>query len=255
MEKDRGQTNRIWQLDALRGLALLNMLAYHAMYDWVYIFGQPSGWYSIWSLGCHIWQQYICQSFILLSGFSFWRARRPLKNGLVVAGCALLLSVVTIVFMPSEAIWFGVLHLNACAVLLSALLKPLLEKLPAALGLAGCAALFLLTNQIPAGYLGFERWRLAALPASLYRGNLFVLGLPDLSKFASADYFPLVPWLFLFWCGLFLGRLLEGRLRAAPAPAALRPLCLLGAHTLPVYMAHQPILYGVLWLVTALMGR
>ena len=24
---------RLWQLDALRGLALLNMLAYHAMYD------------------------------------------------------------------------------------------------------------------------------------------------------------------------------------------------------------------------------
>ena len=30
---------RLWQLDALRGLALLNMLAYHAMYDWVYVFG------------------------------------------------------------------------------------------------------------------------------------------------------------------------------------------------------------------------
>ena len=34
---------RFWQIDALRGLALLNMLVYHAMYDWVYIFGHASG--------------------------------------------------------------------------------------------------------------------------------------------------------------------------------------------------------------------
>ena len=38
---------RFWQIDALRGLALLNMLVYHAMYDWVYIFGHASGWYGI----------------------------------------------------------------------------------------------------------------------------------------------------------------------------------------------------------------
>lgn len=46
---------RFWQIDALRGLALLNMLVYHAMYDWVYIFGHASGWYDIWSTHCHVW--------------------------------------------------------------------------------------------------------------------------------------------------------------------------------------------------------
>ena len=58
----------MWLPDALRGLALLNMLAYHAMYDWVYVFAHASSWYDIWSPGCHLWQQYICWSFILLSG-------------------------------------------------------------------------------------------------------------------------------------------------------------------------------------------
>ena len=57
---------RVWQADALRGLALLNMLAYHFMYDWVCIFGQSAPWYNISAPGCHAWQQYICQSFILL---------------------------------------------------------------------------------------------------------------------------------------------------------------------------------------------
>ena len=32
----RTKTNRMWLPDALRGLALLNMLVYHGMYDWVY---------------------------------------------------------------------------------------------------------------------------------------------------------------------------------------------------------------------------
>lgn len=237
---------RLWLLDVLRGAALVNMLAYHALYDWVYVFGHTGGWYNIWSPGCHVWQQYICWSFILLSGYSFTLARKPWKNGLLVAGCAVVLTVVTVGFMPSESIWFGVLHLNAAAVLLTCLLYPLLQKCPAGVGLAGSALLFFLTNQVPEGYLGFETLRLCALPAAWYRTNLFWLGLPDLTRFASADYFPLIPWLFLFWCGLFLARL--WRPRAGRAPVLLRPLALIGRHTLLVYMLHQPVIYGALWL-------
>lgn len=148
----RTKTSRMWLPDALRGLALLNMLAYHTMYDWVYVFGHESSWYNIWAPGCHVWQQYICWSFILLSGFSFPLAKRPAKNGLIVAGCAAVLTFVTAVFMPSEAIWFGVLHLNAAAVLLTCLVYPLLQRLPAGAGLAASAALFALTNQLPEGY-------------------------------------------------------------------------------------------------------
>ena len=147
----RTKTNRMWLPDALRGLALLNMLVYHGMYDWVYVFGHASRWYDIWAPGCHVWQQYICWSFIVLSGFSFPLARKPVKNGLLVAGCAAVLTVVTAVFMPSEAIWFGVLHLNAAAVLLTCLVYPLLQRVPAGMGLATSAALFALTNQLPYG--------------------------------------------------------------------------------------------------------
>lgn len=243
---------RLWQLDALRGLALLNMLAYHAMYDWVYVFGHAGSWYNIGAPGCHVWQQYICWSFILLSGYSFTLARRPLKNGLIVAGCAAVLTVVTVGFMPSESIWFGVLHLNAAAVLLSCLIKPLLDKIPAVPGLIGSAMLFALTNQLPWGWLGFERWHIAALPAGWYDANLFWLGLPDLTRFSSADYFPILPWVFLFWCGLFLARL--WRPRAGQAPAALQLLCAIGSRTLLVYMLHQPVIYGILWLWTSLRG-
>jgi len=174
---------RFWQIDALRGLALLNMLVYHAMYDWVYIFGHASGWYDIWSTHCHVWQQYICWSFILLSGYSFTLSRRPLKNGLLTAACAVVLTVATAVAMPEEVIWFGVLHLLGCAALLTCLLHPALEKLPPLAGVTGSAVLFALLNQLPQGWLGFEGTHLAALPAAWYKPNLFWLGLPDLTVF------------------------------------------------------------------------
>ena len=127
---------RLWQLDALRGLALVNMIAYHALYDWVYVFGLPCAWYDISAPGCHIWQQYICWSFLLIAGFSFTLSRAPLKNGLLTLGCAAVLTVVTAVFLPGQAIWFGVLHLTGCALVLTALLRPVWQRIPPAAGLA-----------------------------------------------------------------------------------------------------------------------
>ena len=101
----------MWLPDALRGLALLNMLAYHAMYDWVYVFAHASSWYDIWSPGCHLWQQYICWSFILLSGYSFTLSRRPLKNGLLTAAFGQL----TKAELPPERIVSAVATLSAAA--------------------------------------------------------------------------------------------------------------------------------------------
>ena len=170
-----------------------------------------------------------------------------------MAACAALLTAATVLFLPSESIWFGVLHLNAAAVLLTCLVRPLLQRIPAKAGLAASAALFALTNQLPQGFIGFEGLRLCALPAGLYRANLFWLGLPDLTRFSSADYFPLLPWVFLFWCGVFLARLWHPG-RGEP-PAALQPLCAIGRSTLPVYMLHQPVLYGLLWVGHAVAGR
>ena len=57
------KTGRMWLPDALRGLALLNMLAYHAMYDWVYVFGHTGGWYNISAPGCHLWQVHLLELY------------------------------------------------------------------------------------------------------------------------------------------------------------------------------------------------
>lgn len=67
-------------LDGIRGLALLNMMAYHAVWDLVYLFNFHLQWYQ--SEGAYIWQQCICWTFIFLSGFCEPLGKEKLKRGI-----------------------------------------------------------------------------------------------------------------------------------------------------------------------------
>lgn len=182
--------------DTLRGLTLLSMIAYHGCWDMVYILGADWPWYQ--SSGAYLWQQSICWTFILLSGFSFSLGRRHWRRGWLVFGCGAVVTAVTLVVMPGQEIWFGVLTLLGSCMLLGALLERPLGRVPAGAGLVLSAALFVLTRSVNRGYLGFEGLRLAALPGELYRNMATAyLGFP-FPGFRSTDYFSLVPWLFCF---------------------------------------------------------
>ncbi|QUO37653.1 DUF1624 domain-containing protein [Dysosmobacter sp. Marseille-Q4140] len=229
--------------DTLRGLTLLSMIAYHGCWDMVYILGADWPWYQ--SSGAYLWQQSICWTFILLSGFSFSLGRRHWRRGWLVFGCGAVVTAVTLVVMPGQEIWFGVLTLLGSCMLLGALLERPLGRVPAGAGLVLSAALFVLTRSVNRGYLGFEGLRLAALPGELYRNMATAyLGFP-FPGFRSTDYFSLVPWLFLFLTGYFLFRLTGKHLAAAPDLGRCAPLEALGRRSLLVYMLHQPVLYGL----------
>ena len=64
-------------LDTLRGVTLVSMMAYHACWDLVYIFGMDWDWYG--SFGAYLWQQSICWTFILLSGYCVQLGRHRLR--------------------------------------------------------------------------------------------------------------------------------------------------------------------------------
>lgn len=229
--------------DTLRGLTLLSMIAYHGCWDMVYILGADWPWYQ--SSGAYLWQQSICWTFILLSGFSFSLGRRHWRRGRLVFGCGAVVTAVTLVVMPGQEIWFGVLTLLGSCMLLGALLERPLGRVPAGAGLVLSAALFVLTRSVNRGYLGFGGLRLAALPGELYRNMATAyLGFP-FPGFRSTDYFSLVPWLFLFLTGYFLFRLTGKHLAAAPDLGRCAPLEALGRRSLLVYMLHQPVLYGL----------
>lgn len=236
-------------LDSLRGFLLINMIAYHGLYDVVHILGVPIGWYT-GPLG-YIWQQGICWGFILLSGFCFRFSGRPLRHGLVILGAGVLVSIATAIAMPSERILFGVLYLLGICGLIQCAVWSIWSRLrlppfPAGLGLGLAALAFFLTREVPAGYLGFEGLRICELPRWLYQWDwLAVLGFPG-PGFWSSDYFPVIPWVFLYLCGYFLWRLIGSRQRVMDKlRPGIRPLSFIGRHSLLVYLLHQPVLMAV----------
>ena len=87
---------------------------------------------------------------------------------------------------------------------------------------------------------------LCRLPRWLYATDLLaVVGFPSPS-FWSTDYFPLLPWFFLFCAGYFLWSLLDKSPRAKELlRPGLRPLSFLGRHSLAIYLIHQPALMAV----------
>lgn len=214
---------RIWELDAFRGLCILGMVAVHAIYDAVELYGILNWEYSN---AFRIVKEGGGVLFLLLSGVSATLGSRSVRRGLTVLGCGLLVTLVTAAVDMS--IVFGVLHcLGVCMLLWS-----FFRRLPA-------SALWIFGGI----------FALAGLPVSRMCVStpwLIPLGLTP-AGFASADYFPLLPNLGFFLLGAALGRRLyrEKQSRfpeAASDGLALRFLQACGRHSLTIYLLHQPVL-------------
>lgn len=233
--RQKAPAGRYALLDELRGLDLVSMMLYHACWDLVFLFDVNMRWYA--GTPGRLWQQTICWVFILLSGFCAPFGRYMLRRGTVVFGAGAVVTLATLVFMPEGRVIFGVLTFLGAAMLL--------KKVMPAVGLAVSAVLFAVCYPVGLGWVGLGGWKLM-LPQSLY-ANYFTAFLgfyPD--WFYSADYFGLLPWLFLFWAGYYLHKAV-GRRRMEPLR---RPVCpalgWMGRHSLLLYLLHQPVIYGVL---------
>ena len=248
--KNKPAAGRYALLDELRGLDLLSMIGYHACWDLIFLFGMSAAWYTGWQ--GHLWQQSICWVFILLSGFCAPFGRHMLRRGVTVFAAGALVTAVTLVFMPGGRVFFGVLTFLGTAMLLTGVLEPLLKKVMPAVGLAVSAVLFAVCYPVGLGWVGLGGWKLM-LPQSLYANyfTAFFGFYPD--WFYSADYFGLLPWLFLFWVGYFLHQL-AGRAGMEPLRRSVcPPLGWMGRHSLVLCLLHQPVILGVLTVAFRLM--
>lgn len=80
---------------------------------------------------------------------------------------------------------------------------------------------------------------------------LAYIGFPQ-AGFSSTDYFPLLPWIFLFATGYFLYSFLQekGLINRLFGKGKVSGINFLGKHSLIIYMIHQPICYVVAFLVS-----
>lgn len=227
---------RIWELDALRGVLILIMIGFHLAYDLVYLFGLVELSTPAARKVFDFFSDWAGAPFLFLSGLCVTFSSRPVRRGLQVIGCGLVISAVTAgMYLLRFAdigiiIYFGVLHcLGVCM-----LLWPLFRKCPAwvllALGIVLAAVGLHLKYEVRVDY----PW-------------LIPLGVIS-RRFVSSDYFPLLPNFGYFLIGSFLGRTFyPTRQTLFPnyTPGRFAPskfFCFCGRHSLWIYMLHQPIL-------------
>ena len=219
-------------LDAWRSLAIVLMVIYHFLYD-LALFGVIT-WEQMFCTPLNIMQKFICCSFIFLAGASARFSRSNLRHGLIVIAAGILVAIGGAV--GGQTIRFGVLQLLGWSMVICHFAGKYLQKLPGAVLAVLCAVLFFVTDYLTGIIHVQSHW--------LYPFGLMYSG------FFSADYFPLLPWFFLFVIGTVFGgwclKHRENRILTTPLPA---PLTFLGRHSLIVYLLHQPVLFGTSFLI------
>jgi len=238
----QGGPHRFDRLDALRGLAIVWMAAFHFCFDLNHLgFWAPrQDFYAdpFWTgqrtaiVSLFLFCAGLSQAVALQAGQTwprFWRRWTQ------VAVCALLVSAGSALMFPRSWISFGVLHGIAVMLIVVRLAAPL----RGALWPLGLACLLL------------PQW--IADPFFDSRWTNWV-GLVT-RKPITEDFVPLLPWLGVMLWGLAAGRwLLAHRppILAGPVPSPARPLAVLGRWSLSFYMVHQPVLIGALMLVATM---
>jgi len=234
---------RFWEIDALRGIAVVAMVLYHFSYDLAY-FGLFDVGFFRSGLGLNT-GRLIGGSFIFLAGLSltlsYGRAtasggklfRKYLSRGLRIFSYGLAITLLTWIFLPEGTIVFGILHLIGASIILA---YPFLRLKFAnvVLGVACIAAGFLLRG------------------LDVHSPWLVWLGTDP--TFFMLDYWPIFPWFGVMLLGVAAGNALYGdRMKRAtpptPRPQAVLPLAFLGRHSLAVYLIHQPVLLAALILL------
>lgn len=243
MQKNKSQ--RLWELDVLRGIAIILMVLFHVVFNLDNFFGAD---YVSYDTGFWYYEGRVAAIiFIMLVGVVssvISQRENPevalQKNsyrGLRLIALGLVITVVTFIFARENMIWFGILHFLGLSVLISI---PLCRYRWTNVFLA--IVLF-------AGYYPIRE---------LYTDNYFglIFGVTP-STFSSYDYYALIPWLGYVLLGIALGNwIYQGKKRLVKRdPTQIeKALAITGKYSLWIYLIHQPILLGVMWLYFSAFG-
>ncbi|MDR0490095.1 MAG: DUF1624 domain-containing protein [Oscillospiraceae bacterium] len=219
---------RIEIIDALRGFSVVLMVIHHLLYDCVEFLGAPEWLFT--NPVFDVLHYIFAGLFILLSGISSRFSRGNVKRGLKVIAVAAAISLVT--YLMDMPIWFGILHLLGFSMLFFGLTQKLWDAIPRK------AAPVAYIASIVAGALAT-----AYIPLKSRHIWMFGWSQPD---FVIYDYFPLLPWLFVFilgtWAGIYI---VEKKLPAWFYEKKIPFFPAIGKKSLLIYILHQPILFVI----------
>ena len=238
MQVTGNDKTRLEAIDLARGLALVAMAIYHFAWDLEFFGYAERGMTAM--TGWRLFARSIASSFLFLVGFSLvlahargirWRSFR--KRLVMVAAAALAISTATYLAVPSDFIFFGILHQIA----LASLLGLAFLRLPVWL-------VILVAIAVIAAPLG--------LRADIFNHpSLWWVGLSSVPP-RSNDYVPLFPWFGAVLLGMAAARIAMASgflswLGTLSVPRWTSPVQAAGRHSLAVYLIHQPVLIGGLY--------
>ena len=243
---------RFWEVDSVRGIAIVMMVTYHFLFDLSYFnvldLNVNSGFFWYFA-------RITAAVFIFLVGVSLKLSHsraeklnlyssdgeffmKYLKRGLKIFAWGLGITLITWIFIRADFIMFGVLHFIGVAIILS---YPFLKRRYTNLvvGII-CLAAGIYLQTIYFDFTGLM-W-LGFVPSTIH----------------TVDYFPLLPWFGVVLFGTFAGEFLyRGYKRNFHMPDLsrtwpVRVTGLLGRHSLLIYLVHQPILIFILYFMGVL---
>lgn len=237
----RMSARRFDSIDALRGVAIVWMTAFHFYFDLNHFGYLHQDFYEdpFWT-----WQRSVIVClFLFCAGLGQavavdqrQDARRFWKRWAQVAGCALLVTAGSWYVFPKSFIYFGVLH----GIALMLIVVRFTSGWGRWLWLAGALAVGLKFAALHAhalwpvlDFLNTKPWNWLGLVSR---------------KPQTEDYVPLIPWLGVMWWGMAAGQWLLRRreLLSQPMARATMPLAWMGRWSLSWYMLHQPVMFGLL---------
>jgi uncharacterized membrane protein len=234
------KTSRFQLVDALRGAAIVMMFSFHFSFDLNYFGFIHTDFYRN-----PFWLNYrilIVSTFLSVMGMSLYLAHykglqthKYLRRLAVLIACAALVSLGSYLAFPNSMIFFGILHFIAVATILG---LPFVRLYWTNLILG--VAIIVIGSQVHLAFFDQAPWQWIGMMTH---------------KPITEDYVPLFPWFGIVLLGIFFARWayteqhFAGFSRWQSDLGVVRGLRLGGRHSLLIYMVHQPIFIGLLYLV------
>lgn len=231
---------RFWEIDFLRGIAIIMMIIFHFLWDLNYFYKTDI------TLSKGFWEVFqivTATLFLFLVGVSLTiskiqqnaRFDKYLKKGLKIFLFGLIITGVTKLVFPNSFVIFGILHLIGISIIISSFFRKF-KYLNLIFGLV-----FIIIG------LTIKKYTVN------FNGLLFIGLYSD--SFHSVDYFPIFPWFGVILIGLFVGNLLysknvrQFRLKNFSNGLIVKSICFFGKKSLIIYLLHQIVLYGMFLII------
>lgn len=239
--KNNNKKNHFDILDVSRGFAIFLMFIYHFSFDLDYYgfiqqnFTQDEFWINFRTL--------IVFFFLLIMGISLYLSsyrglskKRFLQRLYLLIFYSALVSLSSWVMYPKSMIFFGILHFITLSSVLG-LLFVRLGKINIALGL------FLILIPQSFNHTFFDQAYMQ------WFGLMTKLPI-------TVDYVPMLPWFGVVLIGMYIGQVFAQQptksfiknWRAVNSSSKI--LALAGRYSLHIYMLHQPLFLGILYIIS-----